>query len=117
MAFRSPALAEFVENCRRRPKRSVRAHAVTVRVSKVPGKRSGCSMEPIDLAEPHNDLVPTGAHQRRTRQDAGQRRCDCTDDVESIGHARAPRVGDGKWNSEIAPLGPPPPDQHIESSL
>ena len=41
---------------------SERAHVDTVRVSERPGKRSRNSTEPVDLAEPGNDLVPTGGH-------------------------------------------------------
>jgi len=40
---------------------SERAHVDTVRVSERPGKRSRNSTEPVDLAEPGNDLDPTGA--------------------------------------------------------
>ena len=42
------------------------AHAVTVRVSDRPGKRSGCSTKPVDLAEPPDDLVPTRQHWGRS---------------------------------------------------
>lgn len=41
---------------------SERAHVATVRVSERPSKGSRCATEPVDLAEPWNDLVPTGGH-------------------------------------------------------
>ena len=40
---------------------SERAHAVTLRVSDTPGKRSCCPKR-VDLAEPGDDLVPTSPH-------------------------------------------------------
>jgi hypothetical protein len=38
------------------------AHVPTVRVSRMPGKRSGSLTESVDLAEPPTDLVPTGGN-------------------------------------------------------
>ncbi len=42
--------------------RSERAHVLTVRVSSLPGKRSGCATENVHLLEPGGNLVPTSRH-------------------------------------------------------
>jgi hypothetical protein len=44
--------------------RSKTAHLPTVRVSQVPGKRSGCKMKSLDLARPGDSWVPTGWRSR-----------------------------------------------------
>ena len=41
---------------------SERSHAANVRLSGQPGKHSRCPAKGVDLAEPGNDLVPTGWH-------------------------------------------------------
>lgn len=42
--------------------RSERAHVATVRLSKLPGKRSRRATKPVDFLKPSGDPVPTGWH-------------------------------------------------------